>query len=229
MRSRSWSRIATGVLIILIGGFLLLWTTGTIEAQLFWAWIPALFVLLGVWALVRSGVQNIVGPVMLIAIAGAFLLRSLNLIEAGIIGTYWPVFIILFGLLVIINRYRRRRRIEVQDIDVQGVTSIGIFGNDRRRITSDIFADAEAVSIFGDAEVDLRDCTIEDPPAHVEVTAIFGDVELRVPEEWRVDLRVMNLFGDVIDRRPRSTVEQSTESMLIVNGTAVFGDVELRD
>lgn len=229
MRTRSWARLATGVLIVLIGAMLLLVTTETVEADILWAWIPALFVLLGVWSLVRSGFQNIVGPVMVIAIAGAFLLRTLGVIEAGVIGTYWPLFVVLFGVLVIINRSRRRRHFTVAGIEGSPSSIIAVFSTDRRRISSDQFTDAEALAIFGDASVDLRDAEIPVPPARIEATAIFGDIEVIVPEDWEIDRRVMAIFGDVVDRRPRVSESTGDGPHLVLTGTAIFGDIEIRD
>lgn len=229
MTARSWKRIATGVLVVLIGLMLLLVTTDRVEADILWAWIPALFVLLGVWALVRSGFRNLVAPVMLIAIAGAFLLRAVGVFEPGVISTYWPLFIVLFGVLLIINRSRRRRLIAISGGDPGGSTAIGIFSNDRRRIVSDSFVSAEAIAIFGDSELDLRESTIPVSPAVVEATAIFDDVEVRVPEDWTVELEVLSVFGDVIDRRPRPAEGERDGPLLRVTGTAIFGDIEVRD
>lgn len=229
MTRRSWARLTTGIIIVLIGIMLLLVTTDTVEGDILWAWIPGLFVLLGVWALVRSGFRNIVGPVMLIAIAGAFLLRTLNVIEAGVIGTYWPAFIVLFGILVIINRSRKRHRIEISGISTSETTSVGVFGSDRRRVSTDNFTNAEVVAIFGDSELDLRDSTVSNPPAMIEATAVFGDVEIRLPAEWEIDIQVMSVFGDTVDRRPRSQEHDPQGPTLILTGSAVFGDIEILD
>lgn len=229
MTKRSWTRLATGVLIVFIGVLLLLVTTDTIESDILWAWIPAAFVLLGLWALVRSGFRNIVGPIMLIAVAGAFLLRTIGVIEAGTISTYWPAFIILFGILVIVNRSRKRRFVKIEGISADTTGSVGVFGSDRRRIASDTFATADAVAIFGDGELDLRDSSVPAPPAVVEATAIFGDVEIRIPSEWKVDLQVMSIFGDTIDRRPRPSESSGDETTLVVTGNAIFGNIEIRD
>lgn len=228
MASISWDRIATGGLIVLIGLVLLLWTTDTIEAETFWAWVPALFVILGLWALVKSGFRNIVGPIMVIAIAGALFLRMIGVLEAGVLGAWWPVFIVLFGVLVVINRSRRHRRIRIEG-DAGDLDAIAVFGTTDRRIASDRFGEAEMAAIFGDARLDLRDCAIDRPPALVDVVSIFGDVELIVPAEWTIQFEVMSIFGETIDRRRSSPDRESNEVELIVSGTAIFGDIEIRD
>lgn len=228
MPRRRWERYATGGLLILIGILLLLWTTEVIEGATVWSWVPALFVILGVWALVRSGFRNIVGPVMLIAVAGTFFLRAVGLIEAGVIGTWWPLFIVLFGVLVVLNRSQRRRHVG-STTAAGSHDAIAIFGTIDRRLDIDDFAEAEVVAIFGDARFDVRDSTVRHPPAIVDVASVFGDVELLVPESWNVSFEVMSIFGDVDDRRPHKPKGAEETTDLVVSGVALFGDVEVRD
>lgn len=224
-----WSRITTGLIIIVIGALLLLSTTDTVEVASWWAIVPALFVVLGLFALIKSGFRNLVGPVMVIAIAGAFLLRSLGIIDPGVISTWWPLFIILFGVLLIINRSKRRKRVKFE-LDSSGeLAAVAVFGSADRRIASERFADAEVAAIFGDVRLDLRDSTVVDLPAIVDAVSIFGDVELVVPEEWAVELEVMTIFGDTTDRRPRSGTAQARDTDLVVSGVAIFGDIAVRD
>ena len=231
MTRNLWDRFTTGSIIILIGLLLLLSTTGLFEFRSIWEWVPVIFVVLGAWALIRSEFRNLVGPVMIIVIAGTFFMRNIGLIKDGVIGTWWPLFVVLFGLLIIISRSRRRQRIRLEGYSgANEVTAIGVFGTDDRRLSTDKFAGAELVSIFGDAVLDLRESTIRSRPAVVEAVSIFGDAELRVPAEWDVRLEVMNIFGETIDRRPViQEREHNEEPDLIVTGVSMFGDIEIRD
>jgi predicted membrane protein len=211
---------------------LLLSTTGVIRMRSVWGWIAALFVVIGVWGLVRSNFRNLVGPVMIIAIAGTFLLRNLGLLADSVIETWWPVFIVLFGILIVISRSRRRQRVRIEGLDASGeVTVLSIFGSDNRRILSAEFTGAEIVSMFGDAELDLLDATIRSQSAVVEVVSVFGDAELRVPAEWDIRIETLAIFGDTIDRRRRQADrdDTTTEPELIVTGIAIFGDIQIRD
>jgi predicted membrane protein len=225
-------RLTTGGIIVVIGVVLLLSTTGIVRMQSVWGWVAALFVVIGVWGLIRSNFRNLVGPVMIIVIAGTFLLRNLGLLADSVIGTWWPLFIMLFGILIVISRSRRRQRLRVEGLDASGeVTVVSIFGSDDRRISTDEFTGAEIVAIFGDAELDLLDATSRSKSAVVEVVSVFGDVELRVPADWDVRLETLAIFGDTIDRRRRHADSDDTtaEPDLIVTGVAIFGDIQLRD
>lgn len=231
MTRNLWGRFTTGSIIILIGILLLLSTTGFVEFRSIWEWVPLIFVLLGVWALVRSEFRNLVGPAMIIAIAGTFFARNVGVVQDVVIGTWWPLFVVLFGVLIVISRSRRRQRIRLEGYSgAHEVTAIGVFGSDDRRVSTNQFTGAELISIFGDAMLDLRDSSIRSRPAVVEAVSIFGDVELRVPAEWGVRLEVMNVFGETIDRRPAGDAQENQDQPdLIVTGVSLFGDIEIRD
>lgn len=225
-------RILTGALIIFLGVLLLLSTTGVAETETLWDWVPLVFVLLGLWALIRSDFQNLTGPVMVIAVAGAFFLRNLGVLTNATIGTWWPLFLVLFGVLLIVNRSRRRRRLRLAGLDTDGeLTAIGVFGGGDRRLSTDNFTGAELIAVFGGVDLDLRDVTIQNPPAAVESICLFGGTEIRVPADWNVRLDVLALFGDASDTRPRQPAEGSNteEPDLVITGITMFGSLEVLD
>ncbi|WP_153555099.1 LiaF domain-containing protein [Halomicrobium sp. LC1Hm] len=225
-------RLTTGTVIVLIGLVLLLSTTGLVEMRSVWGWIAALFVLIGVWALIRSEFRNLVGPAMVIAIAGTFFLRNVGVVPDGAIGTWWPLFVVLFGVLVMINRSRRRQRIALEGHRAADeLIAIAIFGTDERRVSTDQFTGAELVSVFGDAVIDLRESSVRTRPAIIETVSVFGDAEVRVPDAWDVRIETLNVFGDTTDRRPQGPANRAKkdEPELIVTGIAMFGDIQIRD
>ncbi|GAB3691076.1 hypothetical protein GCM10028857_28080 [Salinarchaeum chitinilyticum] len=226
-------RIATGGLIVLVGVLLLLATTGTVPTDSVWDWVPAIFVLLGLWALVSSGFRNLTGPIMVIAIAGTYLARNLELIGDQVIGTWWPLFVVLFGVLLLIGRRRRSHGRETGAGGDGELTAIALFGGAERRITTDHFLGGEVVVAFGGAEIDLRDAAIDHPPATLETVVLFGGAEVRVPEHWSVELDVLPLFGGASDERSRrseaSSAQRSDGTDLVVTGVALFGGVEVTD
>ncbi len=221
---------------MLVGVLLLLGTTGVFETDSLWDWFPVVFVLLGVWVLVVSSFRNLTGPVMLIAVAGTFLLRNLGFITNEELATWWPLFIVLLGVLIIVSRFRRQRRVERAGAEDGETTAIAVFSGDERRLTTDRFTGAELVAVFGDVYLDLRDVSVPTPPAVVEIVCIFGDVEVRVPDDWEVRRDVLVLLGDVSDKRPPGKKETETggrreddEEELVLTGFVMFGDVKIRD
>ena len=228
------SRVLTGGLVVLVGVLLLLSTTGVAETASLWDWVPLVFVLLGLWALVRSGFRNLTGPVMVVAVAGTLLARNLGLVTNAAIDTWWPLFVVLFGVLLVVSRSRRRKRGRLVGVDTDGErTVVGIFGGGDHRFATDRFTGVEAFVMFGGVELDLRDVSVPAPPAVVEALCLFGGVELRVPEDWDVQMDALALFGGVEDTRPRhrpdDPSDRGTEPDLVVTGLVLFGGVEVRD
>ncbi|MFB6069758.1 MAG: LiaI-LiaF-like domain-containing protein [Halanaeroarchaeum sp.] len=224
MARQSSGRIATGLLIVLIGVLLLATTTDALPTESLWSWLPTLFVLLGIWAIWKSGGRNLTGPITVIAIAATFQLRNLGVVSDRQIGTWWPLFVVLFGALVLFGRSRRRRAHAGTAADE--VSLVTLFGGNERRVTSDSFVGGEVVSIFGGSEIDLRDADVENPPAVIEAVSLFGGLEVRVPEDWSVAIDALTLFGASEDSRPRSA---SGEPTLVITGVTLFGGVEVLD
>jgi hypothetical protein len=64
----------------------------------------------------------------------------------------------------------------------------------------------------------------------VEVNAIFGGVDVRVPENWTVIVRGAGIFGGYEDKTMDSrAAPEGKQPHLIVNGFAVFGGVTIQN
>jgi hypothetical protein len=218
------SQLLLGALIVLVGVVLLADTTGLFDTAFLFDYIPSLFVLLGIYALVRSGFRNIFGPFVIITLAAVWQLTTLDIIEGADLIDFWPVFIILFGLSLVLSQFRS----PPAKTGSSHVTGFGIFGGSEKRVTTSKFTGANLTAIFGGAEIDLREAEIAQPPAHVSAIALFGGVEVTVPDEWNVDIDVLPIFGGASDERTR-TERTHEEVDLVVTGFAAFGGVEVND
>lgn len=222
-RSRSLSsQVVLGGLIVLVGVVLLLDTTGIYDTRPLFDYIPSLFVLLGVYALVRSGFRNLFGPLVIIVLAGAWQLVALDVVAAADVVDLWPLFIVLFGLSLIFSQFRS----PPARTGESHVTAFGVFGGSEKRVTAAEFTGANLTALFGGVELDLRDTAVKARPAHVSAIALFGGVEVRVPEEWTVEMDVLPIFGGASDERPRRERERG-ETDLVVTGFAAFGGIEV--
>jgi len=79
---------------------------------------------------------------------------------------------------------RRRRRL-----------TFAAFGRVVRRGRWRVGRRTFAVSIFGDIDLDLRQAEVEDPVVGVSVLALFGNVDIYVPEGVEVDVGGLVVFG----------------------------------
>jgi len=227
MARRISTQAITGTIIVIVGLLLLLSTTGIYDVGNLWRYVPSLFVLLGVWALVNSGFRNVTGPIVLIVIAGTVQLLALDLITGEAIASWWPVLIILFGLSLLFGRFRQERRVPAVSTD--DVDLIGVFAGNERRITSESFRGGTATALFGGVDVDLRDAAVADPPAVLTVTALFGGAEITVPRDWTVAIDVLPVLGGVEDERRGPTAASAEDADLVVTGFVAFGGITVKD
>lgn len=218
------SQILLGALIVLVGLLLLLETTDIYDARFLFDYVPSLFVLLGVYAIVRSGFRNLFGPLVIIVAAVAWQLVALDVVAWSEVWQFWPLFLVIFGLSLILSQWRSRPTVAGES---QG-SALAIFGGSDQRSTSKEFAGANLTAMFGGAELDLRDAAVADPPAHVSAVALFGGVTIIVPRDWNVELDVLPILGAATDDRPRREGEHEHVD-LVVSGFAAFGGVEVSD
>ncbi|MFA9424961.1 hypothetical protein [Natronorubrum sp. A-ect3] len=213
-----------GGFIVLLGLLLLLDTTGVYDTTQLLQFVPSLFVIAGLYALVSSRLRNVTGPLVVIVVAGGWQLATLGVVEWSDFEALWPLLIVLLGLSVILGQYRARAY-EVSDAFV---TAVGLFGGADRRVTTDGFVGGELTAVFGGVDLDLRDATVSDRPARVNATAVFGGVDVRVPTDWNVQVDVLPIFGGAEDERPRRAEEHDSVD-LVVTGFAAFGGITVVD
>jgi Cell wall-active antibiotics response LiaF, C-terminal len=113
-------------------------------------------------------------------------------------------------------------------MDRAGKGEAAIFGGVDRHISETNFHSAQCTAIFGGCKIDLRDAQIAGHQAVLDTYAIFGGVEVRVPEDWEVVNRNLALFGGVSDQRRRPIKGPYTKT-LILNGATIFGGLAVKD
>jgi hypothetical protein len=200
-------RTLVGGLVILLGVVLLADTTGTVEMDGSAVFVAGLLVLYGAYRLVSTGLRRVFWPALFVLVGVLWLAVELTAFTESEAWALWPVVVVLFGLSMLLRR--RGSRVVVH----AGTAPTG------RGLDDD-----DALAVFGTRRVDLRGV---DAPDRIEPVAVFGTVELLVPEGWTVDSRTTAVLGSVEDHR-RAPGRASTPD-LVVDGVAVFGRVELVD
>ncbi len=65
------------------------------------------------------------------------------------------------------------------------------------------FRGGRLISWQGGADIDLRGATLDPSGAHLDVWTVFGGMQLRVPEDWRVRMRGVAIFGGAGSMAPQ--------------------------
>ena len=104
-------------------------------------------------------------------------------------------------------------------------SSTAILGGVERQNTSSAFRSAEASAFMGGIKLDFRDSTMEGNEARIEISAIMGGVDIRVPRTWTVVNRVTPVMGGVKDH----THSTDSDKRLVIEGTVLMGGLDIRN
>ena len=81
---------------------------------------------------------------------------------------------------------------------------------------------------MGEANIDLRESSVQEKPAILELTVVMGEIKLRVPSEWNVRVDDDIIMGELKDERMRRETSDS-ETDLVIKGSVVMGALKIED
>ena len=129
--------------------------------------------------------------------------------------------------------FRKRPGI-FSDSSGQGVTADGVyaqsvvFGGAEDVFLEPVFRGGAIDVVFGGVDLDLRKTTLPEGDTHLSINAVFGGVEVRLPDNWKVEQKISAVFGGVDDdRKKQSHIEVDNTRKLIITGDVVFGGVDI--
>jgi len=229
---RNSTGLIPGLVVAGVGVLFLLDNLHLLRIHDVWKFWPLFLIALGSAKLVDSPHprEKTLGAVMLI-VGGIFLASNLGLFSWSV-WQFWPVLLIGAGLMMLFNRsgagLAAGIRLPHHDRLLKA-DGVAIFGGFKRRVVTDDYRGAHYVALFGGGEVDLRRAQMQGESAIIEVTAIFGGFEIRVPPNWMVVNEVVGVFGGTADETRPPLPEALLVKRLVVRGAAVFGGVGIKN
>jgi hypothetical protein len=146
----------------------------------------------------------------------------------------WPVALILVGLGIVWGGYARSRTGAAAMVGGTELTTAAgappesfakvttILSSTYRVIRTQDFRGGDVTTVLASSEIDLRQSSLAGRVA-LDITAILGGVELRVPPDWNVVIDG-TFIGGVDDRTVRA---ENTSKTLVVRGFAVLAGIEI--
>jgi len=236
----------SGFLFVTLGIVFLLGNMGYVDvAQVLRFW-PLVLIGFGVVRLVEARddyAQS--GGMFWIVVGLLFLLGSFGIIRLAI-RDLWPVLLIGIGVLMLWRAIQTKRERENLTGGATAATAdappssdtitnptssnstlsaTAILGGVERRNNSQDFRGGDVTAILGGCHIDLRTAAITPPhEAKLEVFAMWGGIEIRVPPDWTVVSQVDPILGGFEDK----TMPPKDESKrLIIHGSVVMGGIEV--
>jgi len=223
--ARFTPQLLMGLMIIAIGTLFTLDNLGLVDAHRYLRYWPAALIILGalkVWQS-RGGGGAFAG--LLFIVAGAWLLLDTFRIVTISVVDLWPLLLVLFGASMV-WRGLRVGRVRAGTDGHTTVSALAVLGGVHRGNNSRAFRGGDLTAIMGGCEIDLRQAAI-DGEAVFDVFAMWGGIEIKVPEDWTVAGRVVPILGGFEDKtRPQ---RGAVTHRLLVRGFAIMGGIEVKN
>lgn len=227
-RGRIWG----GLILLAVGGALLAKTMGVLLPLWLFKW-PMILILIGIYHLGKNGFQR-PGGLIPVAIGAVFLI---DIIFPGQEYRKFliPILIMVIGAFMIIRSGRRKKRAahewtesssaEMDSADVIAVESV--FAGVQKHVISKNFKGGSISTVFGGAEINCMQAELGDN-AVLDISCVFGGVEITLPANWKVQNDVTAILGGVDDSRMTSSDNSSHEKTLVLKGSVIFGGVSVK-
>lgn len=224
------ARLLVGLFVIALGVIFLLDNLRLIYAgdllRFFW---PALFLVIGVVKLVVRGstFHRVLG--LAFTLIGLWLLLE----ELDVLPYYfdlddlWPLILVALGLALVFGAFRRNGSGRWQMSDPT-VHAFALMAGNHVTSTSRELRGGSLGAVMGGCELDLRGAEPGEGGAVIDAFALWGGVEIWVPEGWSVTSQVFPLMGAFEDKTRPGGAEEAGKH-LTIKGFAVMGGIEVNN
>ena len=167
------------------------------------------------------------GSIIGLLVGIALLLWQLEIVDLSHV---WElaliVILVVIGIKLIVGGTNKKDDATVINVNSSSDAPSGtaIFGGKDLNFDGQVFDGAELTAIFGGVECDLRGAIIE-KDCKIKATAIFGGIDIFVPNGVNVKVSSTNIFGgtgDECEHTPNSPVT------IYVEAVSIFGGVDLK-
>ncbi len=193
---------------------------------------PALLIMFGLFKILQSysGTGKFIGLIFVIS-GSLLLIGKLTSLSFGF-SDFLIILLIGLGTTLIWSSLARRSSPGILSTDESEdpnsyVNVFAFMGGIKRQCTSKDFKGGEATAIMGGCEIDLRNAEIKQDEVYLDIFALWGGIELRVPDSWTVILDGTPLLGGFEDTTTPSGSEQAKR--LIIKGYAIMGGMEIKN
>ena len=232
-------RLIGGLIVIALGGLFLLDSLDILDFGEIIGWAASIaLILFGLGLLVTRKFRQVFFPIVLI-IVGLFLLLGNLGVDSW---RFWPVILIVVGAAIIFGGTRRRSRnskrnasgnstvlSESSTTTNEGEVSISCtLGESNERVETSDFTGGTVNVTLGNVNLDLRDATIINRPAALDVSLTMAGLNLRVPSDWAVAMETDVTMGESEDKRTRAASPSDTPHLMIT-GSLTMASLAIDD
>jgi predicted membrane protein len=224
------NRAIVGVILVLIGLFLVLRNTGFFPGfieNIIFSW-PMLLITIGVVITIGSSGSKTSG--IIVMAVGAFFLIPHIFRETFDVNMFWPSIFIIIGVIFIFSRRKGWNSVSTSAPEGDDyIDYVHVFSGGERQIVSENFRGGKVTAVFGGSEIDLTKAKLAPGVSELEIACVFGGTTIIVPDDWNVKIDVVPVLGGFGDSRklnPGRIID--TTKQLVIKGAVVFGGGEVK-
>lgn len=233
-RLRFSSHMMIGLAVILLGLIFLLGNLDLIEVRDYLRYWPVVIILIGLpRALQPPGAPGRLFGFFLIGIGLLLLLDAIAIFDVRF-WDFWPIVLILIGFALLRRSTSSRFRPTIlsgsDDASVQGEETLNefvIMGGKNLVSTASDFKGGAATVIMGGCKIDLRRASMKGGSAVIDVFALWGGIEIIVPDNWGVALEGVPILGGMEDISVPPKAK--TAKRLVIKGYTIMGGVDIKN
>lgn len=224
---RKINRILWGIVLVIVGVIFSLNALNITDVDVFFDGWWTLFIIvpcaIGLFT-EREKTGNIIG----IAVGVFLLLCCQNILSFSMLWKLLvPAIIIIVGIKMVFtgmfgnkaNEIVKKMKLEGKDLK----SNCAVFSGSDIKYDGEVFEGAELTAVFGSINCDLRNAIIVKDCA-LQVSAIFGGIDILVPDNVNVKVSSNCIFGGISNR----TAVHKEAPTIYVSGTCMFGGVEIK-
>jgi hypothetical protein len=229
---RDVPRIGFGLVLMALGGALLLSKLDFLPMRLhvgeLW---PLVFLVIAFIALSKLEIGRFL---VFTGLAAMFLLPKFRPdIHFTDIIDQWPLFLVAIGVWTVVRSFLPKPVAKVKDGGSESSSearpgSLAVFRTITWRPTSQAYRGDQVSAVVGGYKLDLGRATPAPEGAVVDVFTFWGGVEIQVPQDWAVDVRVMPFMGGVDEKGRSGRPLPADAPRLLIRGFVIMGGLEVK-
>lgn len=230
---KKFSGILWGIVLITAGLAIALDVIGIININYFFlldGWWTLIIIVPSVISLVSNGPRT--GNLIGLCTGILLLLGTRGIVDTD---TAWkliiPIIIVVIGVMLIAKAFKKPKTDKTSDKSFKDMSANGCedytstFSGQTLNFSGEIMKSCTMNAIFGGIKCDMTEAIVENDII-IEACAVFGGIDLIIPEGVNVKVKSTSVFGGISNNRKQSGTDGLPT--IYIKGTCMFGGITIK-